>query len=53
VPDCERKEIDYLVGVGTDDMRAENMTRSLLDQRFVTIHPFRETTGGIPTGRVL
>src|SRR3984893_6193520 len=34
-------------------MRAENLTRSLLDQRFVAIHPFRETAGGIPIRRVL
>jgi hypothetical protein len=53
VPDCECKEIDYLVGVGTDDMGAENLTRSLFDQRFIAIHPFRETAGGIPIGRVL
>jgi len=45
MPDCERKEIDYLVGVGTDDMRAEDLTRSLFDQRFIAIHPLRETAG--------
>jgi hypothetical protein len=33
VPDCERKEIDYLISVGTDDMRAENLIRSVFDQR--------------------
>src|SRR5260370_41993239 len=34
-------------------MRAENLTRSLFDQRFIAIHPLRETAGGIPIGRVL
>src|SRR5260370_25965703 len=53
MPDCERKEIDYLVGVGTDDMRAEDLTRSLFDQRFIAIHPLRETAGGKPIRRVL
>src|SRR5216684_1886198 len=38
---------------GRRDMRAENLTRSLFDQRFVAIHPFRETASGIPIGRVL
>src|SRR5229473_7732032 len=53
MPDCECKEIDYLVGVGTDDMGAENLTRPLFDQRFIAIHPLRETAGGIPIRRVL
>jgi len=53
VSSCEPKEIDYLVGVGTDDMSAENLTRSIFDQRFITVHPFREATGRIPIWRVV
>jgi hypothetical protein len=33
-------------------MSAENLTRSIFDQRFITIRPFRETTGRIPIWRV-
>src|SRR5260221_2354015 len=53
VPDRECKEIDDLVGVGTDDMGAEDLIRSLFDQRFVAVHSFRETAGGKPIERVL
>ena len=53
MPDCERKEIDDLVGLRADDMRAEDLARSLLDQRFIAIHPLRQTAGGKPIGRVL
>src|SRR5260370_219049 len=34
-------------------MSAENLTRSLVDQRFVAVQPFGETAGGIPIGRIL
>src|SRR5258708_27717662 len=50
VPDWERKDIDHLVGVRTDDMRSENLTRFLFDQRFIAIHPLRKTACGKPVG---
>jgi hypothetical protein len=50
---CECQEIDDLVGLGADDMGAENLTRTLLDRRFIAIHPLRETAGGKPIGGVL
>jgi hypothetical protein len=50
VPDRQCKEIDYLVGVGTDDMRTQNLTRSLFDQGFIAIHPLRKTACGEPIG---
>ncbi len=34
-------------------MRTENLTRSLFDQRFIAVHPLRETAGRKPIGRVL
>src|SRR6266508_1610528 len=53
LPDRESKNVDHLVGVRPEEMRAEHAVGLLLDQRFEAVSRLRRLTGGEPVRRFL
>ena len=51
--DGQAKDVDDLVHVGPDEVRAEDMARAFLDQRLVSVDPLGHAPRRVPIGRLL